>query len=111
MAEVDFEGITKTPYGRYRLVCAADLIGEIIERGWIEAGAFSVNRDRTSNDRRAMEEEHEFEQPDREDSVDIALALMVHGANRLGGEIPPEDEIAIRKLLVIAYDQSDRFGA
>lgn len=107
---MDFEGITKTPYGRYRLVCAADLIGEIIERGWIEGGGFSIDQERTSNDRRAMQEEHGFEQPDQEDTVDIALALLMNAAHRLGGEIPPEDEIGIRKLLVTSHEQSDRFG-
>lgn len=102
MSQVDFEGIARTAHGRYRLVCATMLIGEIIRRGWVTDLGFSVDRARCANDRRAFEQEHGFEAPDPEDNVDIALALILHSAHRNGQTVPADQEIAVRKLLVIA---------
>jgi hypothetical protein len=103
MAEVPFTGLSKTPHGRYRLLWATDLLGETDRRGWITM-PIMVHTEQVRAHRERLETEHGFERPDREDTVDLALAVA------LAAGMPTDDEITVRKLLCKAYDESDRFG-
>lgn len=104
MSGVPYNPLTKTPYGRYRLLWATDLIGETQRRGWVNM-PITVNTEHLRGHRETLEMEHEFARPDREDTVDLALALMVTKG------LAVEEERPLRKLLCMAYDESDRFGS
>lgn len=104
---VPFEPLSRTSYGRYRLLWATELMAELIERNWIE-GPIVVDRDLVREHIHTLVEEHGFNHPPpREDTIDISLALIML---KMPDGVKDEQERVVRGLLELAYDESDRFG-
>lgn len=88
-----------TPEKGWVLIHATMLIGDLMEKGFIE-GPFEVNMDGCRGALLLLKAEHDFEPPTHEESVEQAIKL-VNEAHHLYDEpdVEPEIEEKFRELL------------